>query len=243
MLNLELVLEHDEITLTLLELHLLLESGTKGVERVTAGGNLLVREETDPAKATQDTLLILRGVKCGLGDNSLLKVGSAGRLGTNNDLGGLVPGNGLRESLLSGVVKEANLDQDPDELRESLVSESTSDDGLSLGDVVALLVGGRVSVRVGDEGEAGVDEVGLGGAHQVLGGNIGDLAVLVVSGGVSQGEEDTAGRPGELVSERVARDLGGGETTAVAEERQNLSALGVDLLDRLDGVQVVNYTR
>jgi hypothetical protein len=37
-LNLELVLEHDEITLTLLELHLLLEGSADGVQGVTAGG-------------------------------------------------------------------------------------------------------------------------------------------------------------------------------------------------------------
>lgn len=41
------------------------------------------------------------------------------------------------------------------------------DDSLSLGDVVALLVGSRVSVRVRDSGETGVDVVGLGGSHQI----------------------------------------------------------------------------
>lgn len=41
------------------------------------------------------------------------------------------------------------------------------DDSLSLGDVVALLVGGRISVGVRDSGETGVDVVRLGGGHQI----------------------------------------------------------------------------
>jgi hypothetical protein len=42
--------------------------------------------------------------------------------------------------------------------------------------------------------------------------------------------------PGELVSEGIARAFGGGKTTAVREERGNLSTLVMDLLNSLDGV-------
>ena len=60
------------------------------------------------------------------------------------------------------------------------------------------------------------------------------------SGRVPQGEEDTTRRPRELVSQRVTRVLGGGEATAVREERNDLSALGVDLVDHLDSVKMVD---
>ena len=66
--------------------------------------------------------------------------------------------------------------------------------------------------------------------------NVNDLAVLVEAGGVAESEEDTAGRPGELVAKRVVGVLGGGKTTAVREEGQDLATLLVDLLDGLDGV-------
>ena len=45
------------------------------------------------------------------------------------------------------------------------------DDCLSLGNVVALLVGSRVSVGVGNGREARVDGVRLGGVHQVCSDN------------------------------------------------------------------------
>ena len=86
--------------------------------------------------------------------------------------------------------------------------------------------------------------------------DVGDLAILVEAGGISQGEKETTGGPllcllalsgalkvllpgavpGKLVSEGVTGALGGGETTAVREERGNLSTFVVDLLNGLDGV-------
>lgn len=104
-----------------------------------------------------------------------------------------------------------------------------------------------------------VDVVRLGSSHQVfddallalpLGGigryaarvpltracHIGDLSILVEAGGVSQSQQDTTRRPRELVTQRVSRALGGRETSAVRQERKDLSALLVDLVDGLDGI-------
>lgn len=102
-----------------------------------------------------------------------------------------------------------------------------------------LLVGSRISVGVGNKGVAGVDEVGLGSSHQLGAGDLDDLAVLPVLGGVSQRQQDTTGRPGELVAQGVIRSLGGRKATAVAEEALDLSAGLVNLVNGLDGVQVV----
>jgi hypothetical protein len=46
---------------------------------------------------------------------------------------------------------------------EALVAEGAADDGLGFGHLVALAEGGAVAVGVGDEGVAGVDEVGFCG--------------------------------------------------------------------------------
>ena len=239
-LDLELVLEHDQVALALLELHLLLKSGAKGVERVATGGDGLVREETDPAETAEDALLVLGGFECGLGEDGGLEVLRAGGSGTNNLLGGLLPGGLLAQAFAGGVVKETNVDESLDELREALVTESATDDGLSLGDVVALLVDGRVAVGVSDKSVAGVDEVGLGHLHKVLALNLDNLAILPPLAGVAESEQDTTRRPGELVAERVVGVLGGGETTAVGEEGEDFAASLVDLIDGLDGVQVVD---
>lgn len=239
-LDLELMLEHDQVALALLELHLLLESGAEGVERVAAGGDGLVGEETDPAETAEDALLVLGGLEGGLGEDGGLEVGLAGGSGTDDLLGGLLPGGLLAQALAGGVVKETNVDESLDELREALVTESATDDGLSLGDVVTLLVDSRVAVGVGDESVAGVDEVGLGHLHEVLALNLDNLAILPPLAGVAESEQDTARRPGELVAERVVGILGGGKTTTVGEEGEDLAASLVDLVDGLDGVQVVD---
>lgn len=115
-----------------------------------------------------------------------------------------------------------------------MVAESAADDGVSLGDVVALLVGGGVAVGVRDKGVSRVDEVWLSSAHERGTGDGLDLAVLVVRGGVAEGEEHATAGPGEFVAERVVGALGGGETTAVGEEGGDFAALVVDLLS-LDG--------
>lgn len=96
---------------------------------------------------------------------------------------------------------------------------------MGLGDVVALLVRGRVAVGVADKGEGGVDGDGFGRVHEVVARVLDNVAVLVELGVVLQGEEDSAGGPGELVAERVVGGLGGRETTAVGKEGENLDVV------------------
>ena len=239
-LDLELVLEHDQVALALLKLHLLLQSGAEGVERVATRGDGLVGEETDPAETAENALLVLGGLEGGLGEDGGLEILGAGGSGADNLFRGLLPGGLLAQALASGVVKETNVDESLDELREALVTEGATDDGLSLGDVVALLIDGRVAVGVGDESVARVDEVGLGHLHEVLALNLDNLAILPPLAGVAESKQNTARRPGELVAERVVGVLGRGETTAVGEEREDLAASLVDLIDGLDGVQVID---
>lgn len=93
---------------------------------------------------------------------------------------------------------------------------------MCLGDVVTLLVRGRVTVGVADKGEGGVDGDGLGRVHEVVARVLDNLTVLVEFGVVLEGEEDSAGGPGELVAERVVGGLGGGESTAVGQKRKDL---------------------
>lgn len=209
-LDLELVLQHDKITLTLLILHLLLESSAESIERVTTGSDLLVTEEADPAKTGDDAVAVIVVSEGRLGGNGPLEVLLGGGGGAEDLLRGLLPGNGAVEVLAALVGQEADVNQNLDHLGEALVAEGAADDGLGFGDVVALPVGAGVAVGVGDEGEAGVDEVGLGGGHQVGTGDAEFLAVLVELGGVAEGKEDTAAGPAELVAKGVVGALGGG---------------------------------
>lgn len=239
-LDLELVLQHDHVALLAFVLHLLLEGGAQRVERVAARRDGLVREEADPRQPRQDAALLLGRVEGGLGENCRLEVGLAGGLGAHDGLRGLAPAHRLAEDVERSLGQEAGLDEGADELREALVAQGATDDGLSLRDAVLLLEGGGVAVGVGDEGVARVDVVWLGGAHQVLAGDVDDLAVLPVLGVVAQGEQHTARRPAELVAQRVVAGLGSREAAAVGQEGLDLAAGAVDLLDRLDGVQVVD---
>lgn len=93
---------------------------------------------------------------------------------------------------------------------------------MGLGDVVTLLVRARVTVGVADKGEGRVDGDGLGRVHEVVARVLNNLTVLVEFGVVLEGEKDSARGPGELVTERVVGGLGGGETTAVGQERKDL---------------------
>lgn len=243
-LDTEFVLEHDEITLAVLELHLLLESRAEGVEGVASRDDLVGREKTEPLETADDTLL-QAGVGVSLqrrgkgvdGSNKVLLLSglSTGDLGED-----LVPGNSGVEEVFRSVVEETQVDKDLDELRETLVSEGASDAVLGLRDVVELAVRRRVAVGVADESVARVDEVRLGRAHEIRASNVDDLALRVELGGVTEGQKDTTGRPRELVAKRVVGILGGRKTTTVRKERGDLTLLLVDLLDGLDGVEVID---
>ena len=93
---------------------------------------------------------------------------------------------------------------------------------MRFGDVVTFLIRRRVTVGVTDKGEGGVDGDGLGRVHEVVARVFDNLAVLVEFGVVLEGEEDSAGGPGELVAERVVGGLRSGESAAVGQERKNL---------------------
>lgn len=138
------------------------------------------------------------------------------------------------------LAQETHVDKCLDEFGETLVAESSSDNSVCLRNGVALLVGSRVTVGVGNEGVSRVDEVRLGLAHELRAWDIGDLAVPIVLGRVTESEQDTTAAPRELVSKWVVAGFGCWETTAVAEEAGDLAAGLVDLVNGLDGVQVVN---
>lgn len=230
MLDTELVLQHDHVTLVGLVLHLSLESSAQGVERVTTGSDLLVREEADPAETAEDTVALLVVGERSLGRDRPGEVLFVGRGSAQDLAGSLLPGDGGVEEVSGLVAQEADVDEALDHLGEALVAQGAADDGLGFGDLVALAEGGGVAVGVAQEGEAWVDEVGLGGGHELGAVDRDGLAVLVELGGVAEGEENAAAGPGELVAQRVVGVFGGGETTAVREEGVDLAALSVDLV-------------
>lgn len=62
----------------------------------------------------------------------------------------------------------------------------------------------RITVRVADEGEPGVDEEGLSGSHQIRSVDGHDLTILVDLGSVTEGKKHTAA---ELVSHLFKQNL------------------------------------
>jgi len=58
----------------------------------------------------------------------------------------------LREVVDRGLVEETSVDESLDELRETLVSKGSSNDGLRLRNLVALSERSGVSVGVSDKG-------------------------------------------------------------------------------------------
>ena len=192
-LDLELMLQHDHVLLTLLVLHLLLEGCAQRVEEVSAGSDLLVAEQADPPQTLDDALL-LSGVRearelGNLGDERVFRVrarahGLLCHVGPHSLAAG-------REVVLWRLVQEAKLDQAGNELREAGITQGATDDGLSLRDLVLLPEPSRVSVRVRNEGEGRVDVVRLCVVHQVLAVDLNQLAVLVQLGAIEQGKEDS----------------------------------------------------
>lgn len=193
------MLEHDEVALTGGVLHFSLEGSAQRIERVTAGSDLLVGEEADPAQAGEDAISVVVVGEGGLGRDSgleiLLGVGSR----AEDLLRGVLPGHRRLEIVCGLVAEEAHVDQRLDHLREALVAQGAADQVLGFGDFVALAERGRVAVRVRDEGKAGVDEVWFGRGHEVGAGDAEFLAVFVELGRVAESEEHASARPRELV--------------------------------------------
>lgn len=71
----------------------------------------------------------------------------------------------MLKDVLFSIAQKTNLDQHSDKFREALVPKSTADDGLSLRNVVTLLVRSGISVRVSNESETRIEEVRLRDAH------------------------------------------------------------------------------
>ncbi len=141
-LDAELVLEHNQVTLVRAVLHLLLEAGAEGVEGVTAGGDLLVGEDANPAQTGEDTVTLVVVGEGSLGGDGRLEVALRRGSGAEDLLGGFLPADGGAEVVASFIAQEADVNEDLDEFRESLVAEGTTDEGLGLRDVVTLTEGG-----------------------------------------------------------------------------------------------------
>lgn len=221
-------------------MHLLLEGGAEGVERVVAGCDEVVGEEADPAQTGQDAVALVVVGECGLGGDGPEKVKLLVGGGADDLLGSLLPCDGGLEEIVLRLAEESNINKHFNHLRESLVTESTADNGLSFGDVVSLAVRRGVTVGVSNECVTGVDEVGLCLAHELGSINAEFGAVPVELGGVAECQQDTTAGPGEFVAERVVGVLGCGETTAVGEEGEDFAAGFVDFGDCLNCVKMVD---
>lgn len=114
---------HDDVTLALGELHLLLEGAAEGVEVVAAGGDLLGREEPEPPQAGQDARALLVVGELDLGVDGGNEVLLARGRGAEHLLEDLVPGQGLLAVGLLLVLEEAEVDEDLGELGVALVTE------------------------------------------------------------------------------------------------------------------------
>lgn len=123
-LDAEAVLQHNQVALARLELHLALERRAQRVERVAARRRRLgPRQEAQPAQARQDTRLFVRVPEAGLLRDGRDEV-RLGRRRRPDDLPGrLVPGQSRLEEGLLGVVQEADVDEDLDEFGEAGVAQ------------------------------------------------------------------------------------------------------------------------
>lgn len=119
---------------------------------------------------------------------------------------------GDRSSTLSEVVDlsvghQTNFLPGGDDFAEASIPHGTSAKVLDTFQTVELSEDGRVSVGIGNEVVSGGKVVRLGGTHEVLAGNLNDLAVLEVLAVVVEGHEDTDRGPRELVTEGVVGGL------------------------------------
>jgi hypothetical protein len=96
---------------------------------------------------------------------------------------------------LRSIIQEANIDKSLDKLRESSIPQGSTKNGVGFGDVITLLVGRRVTVRVTDKGESRIDGDGLGRVHEIVARVFDNLPILVELGVVLEGEKDSAGGP------------------------------------------------
>lgn len=260
----------------------LLQRGAESVEGVTARRDGRVGEHADPAHAGEDDVFFFAGGGVSTDDsvsvgwakeNGVLVLELRFRLdspfeiqrlrgrGFQYLLGRFLPWNLLLQERLLLVREESNVDKYPHKLREPLKSERSSDDSRRLGNIIALFVRRGITVRVCNEGESRIrGVVPFRRAHELGAGDIDDFAVLVVFGGVAQGEKDTTTGPGELVTfwwgltsalewcgeskstEWVVTGFRSWETAAVAEKTCDFAAGLVDFGDSFHRLRVVSLT-
>ena len=87
----------------------------------------------------------------------------------------------LEVSLLLSI-QESKFDQSLDESRETLISQSPSNNRFRLRDLILLSKRRRISIGVSDEGESGSDEVGLSVSHEILTVNFDESTFFVETG-------------------------------------------------------------
>jgi hypothetical protein len=96
---------------------------------------------------------------------------------------------------------------------------------LGFRDVIALIVRGRVAVRVAFKGKGWVDGDGFGAVHELWAGDFNVAAAVNVLCSVAESEENTTGAPGELVAQRVVGAFRGWEAAAVGCEWSDLTVI------------------
>lgn len=112
-----------------------------------------------------------------------------------------LPRDPLLQKILLRIRKETDINKHPHEFRKTLESQSPSDDSGGFRDGVALFIWSGVTVGVGNEGKAGVGGVVLFRcAHELRTGDVDDFIILIVFGGVAEGEKDATAGPGEFIA-------------------------------------------
>ena len=246
----EAVLEHDHVALTRFVGALALQIHAQRVEQVArATGELLrqatdldrlVREQAEPAHAAQDELrifVVLERTAFTHSTNQGCLVRGARADETCSELRPRQVFGG--EPVLRTFIKEAQTHQREHQLWEALVPKRAANALFSLRDAVPLAEWRRIAVRVCDEGKRRHDVVWSSCRHQVEATDGVCLVALDELGRVPQSQQDAARRPRELVAEWVRRSLWRREPAAVREERLDLATCIVDVLDGLDGIQMV----
>ena len=127
----------------------------------------------------------------------------------------LTPSDTISQPIFRLVIQPPQLDQCPDELRETLISERAPNTRHHLGDIIPLLGRCGISVGIRNERECRRDEARIGMRHEFF---VTDLYVLTCREVlcIVQEGEDSMGGPGKFVSKRVISTFGCRETTTVA---------------------------
>jgi len=103
-------------------------------------------------------------------------------------LSGFGPCEALYEPILLSGIQPSEVDESFDEFGEALVAQSTTNNGLSLWDVVVLFEGGRVAIGISNKRECGSDVIRLSVGHELLTSDGNLLVGSEVRGGVKKSQ-------------------------------------------------------